>query len=202
MNKRAAAVRCMFCNSLSHKMDNCNSTFNGNRKLLDDGWNFLMDAVCPNLKNLAANELRYVAYHYAAYEGAIHDWREKNTQHYNRKFRFRPIDLSLSKAQLIKELVRRWDGFQPVRDLSQNKPVPPEGAECPICLECTTTSYKWVYTVSSWVKYEDKVTTECNHSFCKTCWATHIERNSHYDSHSRGNACVSCPMCRHQITVK
>ena len=28
-------VRCVFCNSLSHNMDNCNSTFNGVRKSLD-----------------------------------------------------------------------------------------------------------------------------------------------------------------------
>ena len=80
-------VRCVFCNSLSHKMDNCNSTFNGSVESLDNGWCFLMDGECPNLNILAANELRYVAYHYAAYEGAIHDWNQKNTQHYNRKFR-------------------------------------------------------------------------------------------------------------------
>jgi hypothetical protein len=204
MNKRAAAVRvrCVFCNSQSHKMDDCNSTFNGNRKSLDNGWHFLMDGGCPHFENLPANELRYVAYHYAAYEGAVHDWREKNTQQYNRKFRFRPIDLSLSKAQLIKELVRRWVGFQPVRDLYQNKPVPTEDDDCPICLECTTTSYKWVYTVSSWVKCEDKVITECKHSFCKKCWDSHTEKNFKCSYSSSGEKCVSCPMCRHQIVVK
>ena len=94
---------------------------------------------------------------------------------------FRPVDLSLSKAQLIKELARRWEGFQPVRDLYQTKPVPTEDDDCPICLECTTTSYKWVYTVSSWEKVEDKVTTECKHSFCKKCWASHTEKNRRYD---------------------
>lgn len=209
MNKRAAVrVRCVFCNSLSHHMDNCNSTFNGRRGSLDKGWCFLMDVDRPNFEILAANELRYIAYHYAAYEGAVHDWREKNTQQYNRKFRFRPVDLSLSKSQLIKELARRWEGFQPVRDLYQNKPVPTEDDDCPICLECTTTSYKWVHTVSSWVKVEDKVTTECKHSFCKTCWTSHTEKNRHYDysatgnyHHAGGNMCVDCPMCRHKIAV-
>ena len=167
-----------------------------------------MDGGCPKFYRLAANELRYVAYHYAAYEGAVHDWTEKNTQHYNRKFRFRPIDLSLSKAQLIKELVRRWEGMQPVRDLYQNKPVPTEGDECPICLECTTASYDWEYNLSSWKKIEGKVTTECKHSFCKKCWATHSERNKRYDysatgnRHSAPNFCVNCPLCRHKITIK
>ena len=134
MNQSLTSVRCVFCNSLSHKMDNCNSSFNGRRELLDAGWCCLMDGGCPKFYRLAANELRYVAYHYAAYEGAVHDWKQKNTQHYNRKFRFRPVDLSLSKAQLIKELVRRWEGMQPVRDLYQNEPVPTEGDDCPICL--------------------------------------------------------------------
>jgi hypothetical protein len=206
--KEKEKVRCVFCNSLSHHMDNCNSTFNGKRKSLDSGWSCLMDDDCPSFNILAANELRYVAYHYAAYEGAIHDWREKNTQHYNRKFRFRPIDLSLSKAQLIKELARRWEGFQPVRGRYQTKPVPTEDDDCPICLECTTTSYKWAHTVSSWVKVEDKVTTECKHSFCKKCWASHTEKNRRYDysatgnHHSAPNLCVKCPMCRHKIAVQ
>ena len=207
MNKRAAVrVRCVFCNSLSHHMDNCNSNFNGKRKSLDNGWCFLMDGGCPNFEHLAANELRYIAYHYAAYEGVVHDWREKNTQHYNRKFRLRPVDLSLSKSQLIKELVRRWEGFQQVRDLYQTKPVATEDDDCPICLECTTTSYKWVYNVSSWVKVEDKVTTECKHSFCKKCWITFIEKSDdqfHYwdNSEYKVKINVSCPICRHKIAM-
>jgi hypothetical protein len=211
MNKRAAAVRvrCVFCNSLSHKMEKCNSNFNGHRKSLDKGWCFLMDSERPNFEILAVNELRYIAWNYAAYEGAVHDWHEKNTQHYNRKFRFRPIDLSLSKAQLIKELVRRWEGFQPVRDLRKNKPVPTEEDDCPICLECTTITYEWSYNVSNWIKHDEKITTECKHSFCTKCWTSHTEKNRRYDYsatrnlHSASpNLCVNCPMCRHKIAVK
>ena len=208
MKQSLASVRCVFCNSLSHNMDNCNSTFNGKRKSLDEGWCFLMDDGRPNFEILAANELRYVAYHYAAYEGAVHDWREKNTQHYNRKFRFRQVDLSLSKSQLVKELARRWEGFQSVRDLYQTKPVPTEDDDCPICLDCTATSYQWSYNVSNWDKCSDKVTTECKHSFCKTCWTSHIAKNSRYDysatcnhHHVGGKMYVSCPMCRHKIDV-
>ena len=207
MNKRAAAVRvrCVFCNSLSHKMENCNSNFNCKRKSLDQGWCCMMDNECPKFEKLAANELRYVAWHFASYEGAIHNWDEKTTQQYNRKFRFRPIDLTLSKTQLVKELVRRWEGFQSVRDVSKTKPeLTEEDDDCPICLglDCTTT-YKWSLNISSWVKHDDKVTTECNHSFCKKCWTTHTEINRRYDSfHSAGgNMCVECPMCRHKIKV-
>ena len=208
MNKRAATVRarCEFCNSLSHKKEHCNSTFNGRRELLNKGWDFMMHTECPKFNTLAANELRYVAWHYAAYEGAIHDWNKKTTQQYNRKFKYCPVDLTLSKAQMIKELTRRWEGFQHVRELSKNKPEPTEDDECPICLDCTTSSYEWQHNVSNWVKCGDnKVTTECKHSFCKKCWTTFLEKSDiqrHYwvGREYKVDICVSCPMCRHQIT--
>lgn len=193
-------VRCVFCNSLSHKMEKCNSTFNGRREHLDKGWDFMMHDGCPEFKRFAANELRYIAWHYAVYEGAIHDWCKKTTQQYNRKFKFRPIDLTLSKTQLIKELVRRWEGHQYVRELSKNKPEPSEDDECPICLECTTASYEWSYNVSNWVKHSDNNITECKHSFCKTCWNTHIERNTKYN-YRYGYTYVSCPLCVREIKV-
>jgi hypothetical protein len=213
MNKRAAVrVRCVFCNSLSHKMEKCNSSFNGNRKTLDDGWSFLMDTELPNFKILKLNELRYVAWNYASYEGAIHDWNEKTTQQYNRKFKFRPIDLTLSKTQLVNELARRWEGYQPVRDLHKNKPALTEEDDCPICLECTSPTYKWSNNIANWVKYDNRIITECKHSFCKKCWETHTERNRRYEYHTdrrhdydfhrrTGRMCVSCPMCRHNIKV-
>ena len=158
MNKRnAVRARCEFCNSLSHKKEKCNSNMNGRREHLDDGWDFLIHDECPGFDTLAANELRYIAWHYAAYEGAIHDWRGKTTQQYNRKFKFRPVDLTLSKTQLIKELTRRWEGFQHVRELSKNKPEPTEDDDCPICLDCTTTSYKWSCNISNWVKDDDRL---------------------------------------------
>jgi len=204
-------VRCVFCNSLSHKMEHCNSTFNGRKEHLDKGWDFMMHTECPNFNTLAVNELRYIAWHYAAYEGAIHDWSEKTTQQYNRKFKFRPVDLTLSKTQLIKELTRRWEGHQDVRELSKNKPEPTEEDECPICLDCTTTSHEWSYNISNWVKSSDKVITECKHSFCKTCWTTLLENKNNQYHYWVGleykvDICVSCPMCRHKvehtITVK
>ena len=203
MNKRGAQ-RCEFCNSASHTMHNCNSNMNGHKDGLDKGWCCMMDPDCPKFEILRANELRYIAYKFAAYEGVIHDWSEKTTQQYNRKFKFRPVDLTLSKAQMIKELTRRWEGFQHVRELSKNKPEPTEDDECPICLDCTTTSYEWVYNISNWVKSSDKITTECNHSFCKTCWTTLIEKSNdqfHYwvGDEYKVDICVSCPMCRHQI---
>ena len=207
MNKRAAErVRCVFCNSLSHKMEKCNSNFNGRRKEIDEGWDFLIHEFEPRFELFAVNELRYVAWQYGCYEGTIHDWTKKTTQQYNRKFKFRPVDLSLSKSQLIKELAKRWEGFQPVRDLYKNKPVPSEDDNCPICLDCTTTSYKWAHTVASWVKVEDNVTTECKHSFCKKCWITLIEKSDdqlHYwdNSEYKVKTCVSCPMCRHKIAM-
>lgn len=205
MSKRnAVRVRCQFCNSLSHKKEKCNSNFNGRLEKLDEMWNFLMCQFRPGFEMFAVNELRYISWHYAGYEGAIHNWREKTTQQYNRKFKFRPIDLTLSKPLLIKELDRRWRNFQPVRDLSENKPEPPE-EDCPICLECTSPTYEWSYNVSNWIKHDEKIKTECKHSFCKTCWTTLLEKSNiqrHYrvNTEYKVDICVSCPMCRHQIT--
>jgi hypothetical protein len=201
-------VRCVFCNSLSHKMEKCNSTLNGRRNHLDQGWDFQMHDECPNFELLAVNELRYVAWHYAEYEGAIHDWSKKTTQQYNRKFKFRPIDLTLSRRQLIKELVRRWEVFQPVRDLVKNKPEPTEEEdECPICLDCDTTTYDWSPNISNWVKKNENITTECKHSFCKKCWITLLEKSNNQRHYWVGHEykvdiCVSCPMCRHELKYR
>ena len=210
MNKRAAAaerVRCVFCNSLSHKMEKCNSNFNGRRKELDEGWDFLIHEFEPRFELFTVNELRYIAWNYGCYEGAIHDWREKTTQQYNRKFKYRPIDIALPKPLLIKELCRRWKNFQPVRDLAKNKPEPTEEDDCPICLECTPTIYEWSHNNANWIKIKiGQIKTECKHSFCIECWDNHIQRNHHYDyganHHSRHDMFVNCPMCRHQIKVK
>ena len=202
MKKEKEKVRCVFCNSLSHKMEKCNSNFNGRRDSLDKGWCFLMDGGRPNFEHLAVNELRYVAYRYAAYEGAIHDWNEKTTQQYNRKFKYRPIDLTLPKPELIKELSRRWKNFQPVRDLAKNKPESTEEDECPICLECTPTTYTWSHNISNWKKRKiGLVTTACKHSFCIGCWDNHIQKNHKHERGHGNKMYVSCPMCRYKIIM-
>jgi hypothetical protein len=201
MNMRGAK-RCEFCNSASHTMYSCNSNMNGRRESLDRGWNCMMDEECPNFYKLHVNELRYVAYHYAEYENAVHCSYQKATQHYNRKFRLRPIPLSLSKKQMIHALEQRWNGFQSVRDLYKNPPTV-DGDDCPICLE-SVASYDWSYETASWK--EDCVTTVCKHRFCTKCWNHHIEKNSRYSGSrwaytddDRKHVC--CPMCRHEIEV-
>ena len=207
MNKRAAErVRCVFCNSLSHKMEQCNSNFNGRRKEIDEGWDFLIHDFEPRFELFTVNELRYVAWHYGCYEGTIHDWIKKTTQQYNRKYKFRPIDLTLPKPELIKELCRRWKNFQHVRDLAKNKPEPTEEDDCPICLECTPTTYEWSYNVSNWVKLQvGRVITECKHSFCIECWDNHIQKNHRHDysdnHYFECNVFVNCPMCQHKNKV-
>ena len=195
-------VRCVFCNSLSHNKENCNSNFNGRRKDLDDGWDFLIHEFEPQFETFAVNELRYVAWHYGCYEGAIHDWKEKTTQQYNRKYKFRPIDLTLPKPLLIKELSRRWKNFQHVRDLAKKKPESTEEDDCPICFECTPTTYAWSHNIANWIKQKiGQVVTECKHSFCIECWDNHIQKNHKHEWGHGNKMYVSCPMCRHKITV-
>ena len=205
MNKRGA-YRCEFCNSASHTMYNCNSNMNGLRESLDkNGWNCMMDPVCPKFHMLAANHLRYIAYHYAKYEKAIYCSNQKTTQRYNQKFRLRPIPLTLSKKQMVHALTQRWNGFQTVRDLYNSPPTQADSEDCPICLESLIGSYDWSYETSSWKK--DCVTTVCKHQFCKECWKSHIERNSKYSLNECNHQLVGikmhvcCPMCRHKILV-
>lgn len=203
MNKRCA-YRCEFCNSASHTMYNCNSNMNGLRESLDkNGWNCMIDPVCPKFHMLPANHLRYIAYHYAQYENAIHCSSQKTSQHYNQKFRLRPIPLTLSKKQMVHALIQRWNGFQTVRDLYNSPPTQADSEDCSICLESPVDSYEWSYETSSWKK--DCVTTVCKHQFCKECWKSHIERNSKYSLNECNRQLVgikmhvSCPMCRHKI---
>jgi len=190
MNSRGAKKRCELCNCASHTMQRCNSNMNGRRAFLDKGWNCMMWAKCPDFGLLRANELRYVAYHFVQYEKSVRFMPQKTTQHYNQKFRLRPIPLTLSKKQMIHALVQRWTGFQPVRDLYKNPPTPgDDGDDCPICLDSIVSSYNWSYETASWKgKY---VTTACKHRFCTTCWNHHTKNNNH----------VYCPMCRHLIVV-
>ena len=201
-SKNRGTERCVFCNSASHTMHRCNSNMNGRKGSLDAGWNCMMDEECPYFYKLRANELRYVAYHFAQYEKAVHCSNQYSTQHYNRKFRLRPIPLSLSKKQMVDALIQRWNGFQSVRDLSKNPPNV-DGDDCPICYEAVA-SYNWSNVTASW--NEDCVTTVCKHRFCTKCWDEHIERNSRY-SRSRwaytddDRTHVCCPMCRHEIEV-
>jgi hypothetical protein len=209
MNKRGAK-RCEFCNSASHTMYKCNSNMNGLRESLDNnGCNCMMDSVCPKFEMLQANQLRYIAYHYAQYENAIHCAGQVTTQHYNQKFKLRPIPLTLSKKQMVHALVQRWTGFQTVRGLYNNPSTQvDDGDDCPICLDPVVSSYKWSYETSSW---KGKcVTTACKHRFCTTCWNSHIERNSRHSGWWRadGNGDrvvqrvhICCPMCRHEIEV-
>ena len=204
MNKRGAK-RCEFCNSASHTMHNCNSTMNGQKGILDKGWCCMMDPDCPKFELLRANELRYIAYHYAQYENAVHCSDQRTTQHYNQKFRLRPIPLSLSKKQMIHALVQRWTGFQQVRDLHKNPPTQVDGDDCPICLDSVVGTYAWSCETSSWK--DDRVTTVCKHQFCKKCWNHHVEKNSKYSFNECNNELlgltmhVCCPMCRHKVSL-
>ena len=206
-SKNRGTKRCEFCNSTSHTMYNCNSNMNGRRYYLDQGWDCMLHDVCPDFGVLHAKELRYVAYHFAQYEKAVHCSDQRTTQHYNRKFRLRPIPLSLSKKQMVHALIQRWNGFQSVRDLSKNPPSPVDGDDCPICLGSVVASYKWSNETASWDG--ECVTTVCNHRFCTECW-NHYEKNHFqysrdsdvmwFDSRDvRKHVC--CPMCRHEIKV-
>jgi hypothetical protein len=194
------ATRCVFCNSLSHKMTNCNSNMNGRREYLDQGWDCMMHSLCPDFNSLRSNELRYVAYHYVQYTGAVHSSDCKTSQHYNRKYGLNPIPLSFSKTKMVNELVRRWHAFGDVRALSTTPPEQPDD-DCPICLE-SMTSYKWSNNIASWkLVLDKKFTTVCNHSFCKSCFNTHIERNCSvvHDCRNGSLRCVDCPYCRRKL---
>ena len=125
-SKNQRAERCVFCNSLSHKMERCNSNMNGRREYLNKGSDFLMHDECPDFNTLAANELRFVAWHFGAYEGAIRNWWVKPSRHYNRKYGFNPIPLSLSKKKRFASSFVEGRGFRKTANYqtkNQNKPM-------------------------------------------------------------------------------
>jgi hypothetical protein len=197
-HKKSNVERCVFCNSASHHMTRCNSNMNGRRELLDKRWNCMMHDLCPDFKLLRANELRYIAYHYAQYLTVVHDPTQRTTRHYNRKYMLRPIPLDYSKKKMINELVYRWHAFRKQRDLAKNPPENSEDDECPICYD-TMKSCKWSYPTSSWeINRDDVITTECNHTYCTRCWNEHLEKSSRW-THYSTRRYVSCPMCRHEI---
>jgi hypothetical protein len=199
-SKKCALERCVFCNSASHKMTNCNSNMNGRRTLLDSYWDCMMHEKCPDFNSFARNELRYIAFKFVQYEKAIHSSTQKTSQHYNRKYVLRPISLLLPKQDMVNTLCYRWNEFQSVRELSKTPPAKTEDDDCPICMECITPS-TWSYCHASWViNTGDKIVTECNHSFCKSCWDTHFEKNSIFSHrYNYSTPVVRCPMCRHEI---
>ena len=201
-HKKSTVERCVFCNSASHHMTRCNSNMNGRRELLDKGWNCMMHDFCPDFHLLRANELRYVAYHYAQYLTVVHGPTHRTTRHYNRKYMLSPIPLDYSKKKMINELVYRWNGFKKQRDLAKTPPEISEDDECPICYN-NMKSFKWSYHTSSWeINRDDVITTECNHTYCTRCWNEHIEKSSRWTHASTSNNLVRyvcCPMCRHEI---
>jgi len=200
MNRKKSDVeRCVFCNSASHHMTRCNSNLNGRRGMLDkEWWNCMMHTDRPDFHLLRANELRYVAYHYAQYLTVIHGPTHRTTRHYNRKYMLSPIPLDYSKKKMINELVYRWHAFKKQRDLKKKTPERSEDDECPICYE-NITSFKWCYHTSSWkINRDDVITTECNHTYCTRCWNEHIEKSSRW-THYPTRKSVSCPMCRHEM---
>jgi len=200
--KKCDVERCVFCNSASHHMVKCNSNMNGRRKMLDEWWNCMMHDLCPDFNLLYANELRYVAYHYAQYLTVVHASTQITSRHYNRKYMLRPIPLEYSKKKMVGALVSRWHAFRNQRDLAKTPPEKPEDNECPICYEDMTTSFKWSYPTSSWEITRDVITTECNHTYCTRCWVEHLVKSSRWTHASTSNnlvRCVCCPMCRHEI---
>ena len=198
--KKTVVERCVFCNSAKHHMTRCNSNMNGRREYLDQGWDCMLHDICPNFTTLRANELRYIAYNFVQYTGAIHNPSQKTSQHYNRKYGLNPIPLSYSKQKLINELVRRWNMLGEIRALIRTPPEEPDD-DCHICLECIT-SYTWSNTHASWkLQTNNKYTTQCKHSFCKSCFNTNIETSSTFihDVRFPSKRCVGCPYCRTKL---
>lgn len=202
----SAAERCLFCNSLTHGSERCNSNMNGRRKILDSMWMCMVQPECPEFESFPINELRYIASNYAIYEKAA--WPHDHLGNkYNRKYLRRPISLTLSKKRIVRALVDRWGGFAPVRELMSS---PPECKECPICYE-NMYMYHWSQRTSSWIetcvhtygaKYETPMlVSQCKHEFCGRCWGAHAEQNKKYDA-GCGQYYVNCPMCRRKVHIR
>lgn len=221
-SKMSSTSRCLFCNSASHPNNRCNSNMKGRRALLEVTAEFMMwSDVIPQFESFPINELRFIAntYNNGTKFTRIHKYSATRIHWDTSVVRYlcKPIELTLTKTRLVKDLIYRWESYGCVREKKRDKP-PESGDDCPICLEQMT-----IYTWSSkWLNWEEKsynrhinyeshlptdvITLPCDrrHRFCRQCWVGHADRNSRvlYDRNTgmpTDQKCVACPLCRAQV---
>ena len=175
---------CPFCDSPHHVAFDCFNSLNGRRVILDK---CMMSQEIPDFQSYTKKELKLVAY-ITPYKDTMARISGKRYSGYD------PISLTLSKSRLVERLIDRWNTLEAMRHTYYR---PPHGEECPICYESPDQFY-WSITKGKWKKKHKlneyiKVTTKCNHTYCKKCWDS-IHSSSYYDDDKK------CPMCRENIT--
>ena len=218
--------RCVFCNSVSHTTANCNSNMKGRRKLLTDiGNTFMLHDDPPDFNSFPLNELRFIASVYDKFQ-QIPDkdyMKRMYYRYFDRPFvveyLYSPIQATLTKSRMIKQLKDRWRLYAGVRREKNHRK--PEDEDCPICMDCMNI-HIWNPRKLFWdrltaktplpgARFDGNIRTPCGHTFCGGCWEMHINANSRIEYRENedrennwldeptGRQVLCCPMCRHKM---
>jgi hypothetical protein len=227
-------ARCAFCNSPSHTTSNCNSNMKGRREILSNiGRNFMLEDEIPDFNSFPINELRFIASIYDDFQKTPvkHQLKQQLKHHICEyfdseimvKYLLSPIQVTITKSRILKELTLRWTMYAPVR-LNKNHKKP-EDEDCPICLDCLYIP-RWEPTNLDWDMVTPKLyspdalddgnlLTLCGHTFCGCCWEMHKTANGFIDYEYYRNKltsplnetkwirmAVSCPLCRGKVSYE
>lgn len=209
--------RCVFCNSASHPATRCNSNMHGRRDLLDDiARNFTLQEARPCFDSFHINELRYIALTYHEHHRRVVFSRTQFDKPTIKRLKA-TIPATLTKTRIVRELLNRWESYEPIRASLREKP---EGDDCPICMDAMIV-WDWDRRRMIWESYTPPnnfdanypnaghVVTKCGHKFCRGCWRLHLTSNAkceyYHDDDWRhtpvGRIYVACPLCRERLFI-
>jgi len=212
---------CVFCNSVSHTTQRCNSNMKGRRKILTDiGETFMLNDALPDFKSFPINELRFIASIYENFQKTLNKQyiRKRMYGYFDREYDidylYSHIPLTLTKNRIINDMTHRWTIYANVRFNHNHKK--PEDEDCPICMDCMS-NYRWNPYKLKWnmiasktqlphAMFDGNIITSCGHTFCGDCWEMHLKANGKVEYHNdrfreelTGRIMVCCPMCRNRM---
>lgn len=147
MKKEEKRNKCIYCRVVHKKDGFCPTKRKARNENYDIRYSMVQEER-PDFRGLTLPEMRWIASELATYKNAtVTPWevlcilklggkKKKNVRRaFNKKMERCPISLDLSKSEIKKELLKRWDEHQPFRDQISVGPPPMElpKFECYMC---------------------------------------------------------------------
>lgn len=197
-SKNKTQVRCLLCNGKhSHEVhDSCplisyardkkgKKVIGKYHPKMMEVMSVMNDTNSLQLESLNIQSLRLMAtcFVYENSDNLIVCCEKKNTgPNFDKELQYNPIPLTLSKKQLKKELIKKWDKIHALRIKKEDGPPEvPHDYTCPICME-EMGRYEWFHYEYRFVTkitsrhYSDynecgsnPVKTSCGHMICSNC---------------------------------
>jgi hypothetical protein len=189
----------------------------GRRDLLNDiACDFTLQEARPCFDSFHINELRYIASTYHEHQRRVVFSRiqfDKQTK----KRLIATIPMTLTKTRIVRELLNRWELYEPIRAAKREKP---DDDDCPICMDAMIV-WDWNHRKMMWESdtppnklssehpHVGHIVTKCGHKFCGGCWRLHLTSNAKCEYHEDddwthtpvGRIYVACPLCRASIYI-